>query len=71
MEEQGIHHMAELHPEVHQVLLLSLVFLPALVDIEHPFNSASLVPSTFPTSSTSSFRPGRWVGMRSRPLFPF
>ena len=26
-EEQGVHHMAELHPQADQVLLLSLVFL--------------------------------------------
>lgn len=26
-EEQGVHHVAELHPQANQMLLLSLVFL--------------------------------------------
>ena len=29
-EEQGVHHVAELHPQIGQVLLLSLIFLLGL-----------------------------------------
>lgn len=36
-EEQGVHHVAELHPQAGQVLLLSLSSCWALVDPGHPF----------------------------------
>lgn len=71
VEEHKVHREAELHSRVHQVMLLSFVFLLALADAEHPFNSASLLPGTLPTNSTGSFRPGRRVGMRPKPLLPF
>lgn len=54
IEEHSVHCVAELYPKVHQVLLLSLVFLLALVDTGHPFNSASLLPGTLPINSTGS-----------------
>ena len=63
--------MAQQNPPAHRVLPLGLRFLLALADAGHPFNSASLVPGTFPTKFNGSFRPGRGVEVRPRPLFPF
>lgn len=71
MEEQDTRRVAQQNPPAHKVLLLGLRFLLALADAGHPFNSASLVPGTFPTKFNGSFRPGRGVEVRPRPLFPF